>query len=504
MATKRYLAWTDEAPSNADLDTRLAQRGINVKDAPYNAKGDGVTDDTAAFVAAYNALGALGGKIFVPQSTGLYRVNLTITKPNVSIVGSGGTTGSSISVGLIPADPALPVITVGDGTTQCLGLSLKNIQLSGRGTGSYGLKINGASNCTYENFASTGFTVYNVLITSNANANTAYQFFSNFAIEAGAGGIGLDMLYGATYTTAIYFTNGHLSGSTTGASARSDGCDVHFSNMWVNVNASGFGLSSLNSGKFLMQNVEIDSNNSADVLLTADQDALVSTLFRGMFTVDGVMQTTAGNTAYLGNVGHFLKENYLTTPYVQNGIIFTDALLAPHLQSDTADQTVYIKRLGTKLVVPCPLDLNIQLELENGLSALVGASHSAIYGTSGAGGAYPFNQAGHLVLEPRTSGTNRDVVIAGTSRLMWVTDNVGDIGSPGANRPKNFYLAGIATIGGAFGCNGATARAALASGGALSIYAAGANGLSAAADMAALVALVANVRLALVNNGIMS
>jgi hypothetical protein len=55
-----------------------------------------------------------------------------------------------------------------------------------------------------------------------------------------------------------------------------------------------------------------------------------------------------------------------------------------------------------------------------------------------------------------------------------------------------------------FGCNGTTPQAPVASGGALNAYAAGANGLSAGADMQALHALVVAMRAALVADGIMS
>lgn len=43
---------------------------VNVKDAPYNAAGDGVTDDTTAIQTALNDVGALGGGVvFIPRGT---------------------------------------------------------------------------------------------------------------------------------------------------------------------------------------------------------------------------------------------------------------------------------------------------------------------------------------------------------------------------------------------------------------------------------------------------
>lgn len=64
--------------------------------------------------------------------------------------------------------------------------------------------------------------------------------------------------------------------------------------------------------------------------------------------------------------------------------------------------------------------------------------------------------------------------------------------------------AGGFTVVAGFGCNGAAAQTAYASGGALAAYGAGTNGLDTGANMSALHALVVKIRAALVANGIMS
>lgn len=67
----------------------------------FGATGDGTTDDSAAFAAAYNALPATGGVIYLPPASVEYRVSgtgattsnlikvMNITKNNVYIVGCG-------------------------------------------------------------------------------------------------------------------------------------------------------------------------------------------------------------------------------------------------------------------------------------------------------------------------------------------------------------------------------------------------------------------------------
>jgi Pectate lyase superfamily protein len=61
---------------------------INVKDAPYNAKGDGVTDDTSAIQAAVTAGGG-GSYIFLPRGNYYMTGTVTVASPYQHIVGSG-------------------------------------------------------------------------------------------------------------------------------------------------------------------------------------------------------------------------------------------------------------------------------------------------------------------------------------------------------------------------------------------------------------------------------
>lgn len=70
----------------ADLPVR------NVKDPAFGAVGDGVTDDTAAIVAAAASLGVNGGTVFFPASTGPYRfttLNFDSSR-DIRLVGAGG------------------------------------------------------------------------------------------------------------------------------------------------------------------------------------------------------------------------------------------------------------------------------------------------------------------------------------------------------------------------------------------------------------------------------
>jgi len=105
------------------VDTTAVGTGvINIKAAPYNAKLDGVTDDTAAFKAAYVAAPA-GSTIYVPFGVTVIQNptswGIDITKPVKWIVdgttlANGTTIASAIPTGGAPTSICLPGFVVGN------------------------------------------------------------------------------------------------------------------------------------------------------------------------------------------------------------------------------------------------------------------------------------------------------------------------------------------------------------------------------------------------------
>lgn len=103
----------------------------NVKD--YGAKGDGVTDDSAAIQLAVTAICGAEGILYFPP--GDYRLKTTITFPNksFSIFGSGPTAT------YIAADPTTPSITLFD-FSGCTGPAkvVRDMSFNGPASGVYG------------------------------------------------------------------------------------------------------------------------------------------------------------------------------------------------------------------------------------------------------------------------------------------------------------------------------------------------------------------------------
>ena len=112
---------------------------------------------------------------------------------------------------------------------------------------------------------------------------------------------------------------------------------------------------------------------------------------------------------------------------------------------------------------------------------------------------YPNNDFAARIIYSNNDAIMR-FAMGGTDTMTMKSGNVGI----GMNPTYVLDVAGDLRCSTGFGCNGATPQTAYASGGALAAYATGAFGLDSDAHMAALHALVVNMRAALVANGIMS
>jgi hypothetical protein len=149
----------------------LSTKVLNVKDPRFGAKGDGVTDDTAAFTAAVSALPSTGGTIYVPASATEYLLkNFTISTSNVTIQGAGDGHIGALGPTILRATNGV----IGtDDVVRCSGVAVKNVVLKDlqvRALGPNGVDKPGtavASNCT-------GFRIQHVTL-NDAGSNYAFD-----------------------------------------------------------------------------------------------------------------------------------------------------------------------------------------------------------------------------------------------------------------------------------------------------------------------------------------
>lgn len=146
---------------NTHLDNLDARLSVNVK--AFGAKGDGSTDDTAAFAAARAFLmTTYGGRIFVPR--GVYKTNIKFGDGTsggktyrVTLVGESSGTSGGYGATLVPAINADPVISIkGDYGSSSMGdcvqnIGIKNLRIDGSASTTTGIHIGQAFDIRLEN-----------------------------------------------------------------------------------------------------------------------------------------------------------------------------------------------------------------------------------------------------------------------------------------------------------------------------------------------------------------
>jgi len=243
-------------PGNAAVDTNLYRAGVgqlktdgtltasvfgpgtgvtawvNVKGALYGAKGDGVTDDTAAIAAAALAVhNAGGGTVYFPAGT--YMSN-TITFNNgttgyfgVNFEGDGTNCSTIKKIGngdlLVMSGPA----TDTTGATHCRQCSIHNMRLHGNSKTGTLLKLYYADNLFFMNLYMTNnldicvdttecwdSRFYNPICVTNgsatANAATPNFYLRNSATASGFG-------HSADSVNQVHIVNARFEDFTTGA-----------------------------------------------------------------------------------------------------------------------------------------------------------------------------------------------------------------------------------------------------------------------------------------------
>lgn len=233
----RSLRPSNNAPADLLIlykDGSLVFRGpgpwIDVR--AYGAKGDGVTDDTAAIQAAIDALGFPGGTVYLPGL--FYRITSTLywNKSGVRFVGAAGTDGST----RLRWDGAAGGIMIAVGGA-AYGTRIEGLEMDALSTNypGVGIWLAGGNHLSVRDVQAQAITKYGIILGDLPTAGSPSGAITATGAISG---------YPATVTTlqACSFQDNFVAGRT-GATGlyvnQGQSEELHFKNF--SVSAPGFG-----------------------------------------------------------------------------------------------------------------------------------------------------------------------------------------------------------------------------------------------------------------------
>jgi hypothetical protein len=327
---------------------------------PYWWQPAGQADWTASFAAAIAscptwASGSTSSGIGVSVPPGVYACNITLTRPLVTINGAG----QGVTI-FIPTAATSPVIQVGNGTTIASGgaeycrISDFSIGYGYYGqvtTASCGIYVNGAYECSFDNFYIGQITGDGIKLQTTGTATNYFNHFTNFEIDL-CQLAAIRSLIGTTETTGnngCYFDHFTIHGSNygssaTGAPAAGSGgpsyClyladnDTYFSNGYME-ESSDCGAFLHNGGGFHSQNVTMDgiSDGGSGVQVQFDTALTypIGYYIRGSFDAADTWKFADGTACAYSNFYDGSWGAYLCSPKIIGSVYFPDTGAANYL-----------------------------------------------------------------------------------------------------------------------------------------------------------------------------
>jgi hypothetical protein len=221
---------------------------INVQSSPFNATGDGTTDDASAIQAAIDALPDFGGTLLFPN--GNYYVGTGLVNNGKTCVKVLGVGGRRERPRIVSGVPGIWLLTVGTGaaTSQVTGWSIEHMGFQDRSTSfnqiGGGVKFYGAWNnqvlhSTFSNMR-VG-TAISIAANSGTLATAQYNIVRDPHIEDCLNGIICSGSNASGSTNDTLIEGGEILGSSAiAATSGSIGVSIRNSSRFSNCNVQGF------------------------------------------------------------------------------------------------------------------------------------------------------------------------------------------------------------------------------------------------------------------------